>query len=92
METWVYMTHIVIKREILSETLTMLVTCLTYIQKQTMHEHCSSTEVIAPSLPLKSDMDALFKPPTLLLAGLILPPQWWIRGIRNPSICMANYL
>lgn len=24
--------------------------------------------------------------------GLIPPPQWWMRGIRNASICMAEYL
>lgn len=24
--------------------------------------------------------------------GLIPPPQWWMRGIRNTSICMAKYL
>lgn len=63
-----------------------------YTQQQTKHEHCPSTQVIAPSLPLKSDMEAPFKPPALLLAGLIPPPQWWMRGIKNPSICMANYL
>jgi len=61
-------------------------------KQQTKHEQCSSIEVIAPSLAFNSDMDAPFKPPALLLAGLIPPPQWWIRGIRNPSICMANYL
>lgn len=52
----------------------------------------SLIEVIGPSLPLKSDMDAPFKPPALLLAGLIPPPQRWMRGIRNTSICMADYL
>lgn len=94
--TSVYMTRTVLKGKTLSGTLTHIHNvdnlCDIYTQQQTKHERGPSTEVIAPSLPLKSDMDVPFKPPALLLTGLIPPPQWWIRGIRNPSICMANYL
>lgn len=37
-------------------------------------------------------MDAALKLCPLPFAALIPPPQWWIRGIRNASICMDNYL
>lgn len=55
-------------------------------------QHWHSSEGTAPSLPLKPYTDAPFKPPALLLTGLKPRPQWWMRGIRKPSICMDKYL
>lgn len=81
-------TNTKIKRDILS----VLITWVVYRKQQTRYKICPKDELMAPSLPLESDVDAVFKLCPLLLAGLIPPPQWWIRGIRNTSICMDNYL
>lgn len=42
---------------------------ITIYKKQAKRGYCPSIEVIAPSLPLKSDMDAPFTPPSS-------PPRW----------------
>lgn len=51
----------------------MLITWAVYRKKQRQYKNCHKDELLAPSLPLKSNVDAVFKLCPLLLAGLIPP-------------------
>lgn len=55
------------------DILSVLRTRVVFRKQQAQYKSCPKDELIAPSLPLESDVDAVFKLRPLLLAGLIPP-------------------